>query len=493
MKRFLLYIIFLTWTIPAIAQGWWVFVSGTVTDTENGLPVVGHQVTIMADSTFGFYYYNVVLTDSTGYYHDEVPIIADSIGFLYIQTTDCNGYVQQFSFVFNPVNNTVIQDFQVCTSNPPCESVFVYYPDPPDSPDSFLFIDLSSGNISSWQWDFGDGTSSDEKNPYHSFPGPGSYTTCLTVSGNDCSDTYCQEIIISDTVYQQIYGQVFAGNFPAQSAMVILFALNPNGGYSPVDEGFPADSNGIYYFTLVPSGTYMIQAVPFDSVAYLPTYYGDVTNWQSAAQVVLGEPDNPYNINLVGVPAGSEYFGTGSITGQINNLGMNRTLAENVNMILLDENIRAIGFTKVSNTGQFEFPSLDYGTYHLRAELPGVGSDNMKFEISPEKPHLQVVMNYTGNSVLGLQDQDPFEGSFTVYPNPVKDRLLLSVKLPSEDIIMVKLSSMTGNIVYKNQESVGMGEMIFEINVSGFSTGIYTLNVYSDNGMIFTRKVVIVR
>jgi uncharacterized membrane protein len=49
------------------------------------------------------------------------------------------------------------------------------------------FKDQSQGDISSWKWDFGDGTTSTEQNPIHVYkdrPGrEGNYTPTLTVTG----------------------------------------------------------------------------------------------------------------------------------------------------------------------------------------------------------------------------------------------------------------------------------------------------------------------
>jgi PKD repeat protein len=49
------------------------------------------------------------------------------------------------------------------------------------------FKDLSEGQITSWKWDFGDGTTSTEQNPIHQYaarPGrEGNYTVILDVTG----------------------------------------------------------------------------------------------------------------------------------------------------------------------------------------------------------------------------------------------------------------------------------------------------------------------
>jgi PKD repeat protein len=242
MKKVLLSIIILMYFLPGYSQGY-IFISGNVTDSINGSPVPGHAVTIMSDSTNGFVYYNVVYTDSTGYYFDDVPVLGDSTGIIFVQTLDCNFNLLQATIVYNPVNNTYTQDFQICTSNVICQAYFTYEQ---LTGLAFQFTDQSTGEMNSWLWEFGDGTGSSEQNPFHSFPGPGIYNTCLTITGNNCTDTFCLEIVISDTVYQQVYGQVFEGNFPLQQGVVEIFALNPNGSFTPLNDGCPVDSNGIY-------------------------------------------------------------------------------------------------------------------------------------------------------------------------------------------------------------------------------------------------------
>jgi PKD repeat protein len=51
------------------------------------------------------------------------------------------------------------------------------------------FTDLSKGNPTSWNWEFGDGTSSSEQNPRHVYPNEGAYDVRLTVANQYGSDT----------------------------------------------------------------------------------------------------------------------------------------------------------------------------------------------------------------------------------------------------------------------------------------------------------------
>lgn len=52
-----------------------------------------------------------------------------------------------------------------------------------------VFQDLSSGPVTSWQWDFGDKNTSSERNPQHTYTMPGVYTVKLTVGGASGSNS----------------------------------------------------------------------------------------------------------------------------------------------------------------------------------------------------------------------------------------------------------------------------------------------------------------
>jgi PKD repeat protein len=77
-----------------------------------------------------------------------------------------------------------------------CQAAFSSAPDSLTSfPFYYHFMDLSTGNINEWYWDFGDGFFSTEKNPSHQYSEAGTYHVCLTASDiNDpagCSDQDC--------------------------------------------------------------------------------------------------------------------------------------------------------------------------------------------------------------------------------------------------------------------------------------------------------------
>jgi PKD repeat protein len=50
------------------------------------------------------------------------------------------------------------------------------------APLTVAFTDTSTGGPTSWLWDFGDGSTSTEQNPVHTYESPGNYSVTLTVS-----------------------------------------------------------------------------------------------------------------------------------------------------------------------------------------------------------------------------------------------------------------------------------------------------------------------
>ena len=65
------------------------------------------------------------------------------------------------------------------------------------SPLAVKFTDKSSGNPTTYSWNFGDGTTSSEKNPSHTYNKTGTYTVSLTVSNEFGSDTKTSTSLIT--------------------------------------------------------------------------------------------------------------------------------------------------------------------------------------------------------------------------------------------------------------------------------------------------------
>jgi PKD repeat protein len=85
---------------------------------------------------------------------------------------------------------------------------FVASPTTGPAPLSVHFTDQSTGGITSWQWDFGDGSSSNEQNPSHTYTDPGTYTVSLTVTDSEGSDTEIKNDYISVFAIEPLQGTI---------------------------------------------------------------------------------------------------------------------------------------------------------------------------------------------------------------------------------------------------------------------------------------------
>jgi gliding motility-associated-like protein len=57
---------------------------------------------------------------------------------------------------------------------------------------------VPTGNVAGWEWSFGDGSTSSQETPTHTYDNPGAYFVNLTVtSDNGCTDSYMREVVVS--------------------------------------------------------------------------------------------------------------------------------------------------------------------------------------------------------------------------------------------------------------------------------------------------------
>jgi plastocyanin len=74
---------------------------------------------------------------------------------------------------------------------------FSFTPAHPQPGEEVRFSDESTGEPTSWLWEFGDGQTSQEENPSHTFTTPGRKTVTLVVSNASGSDSAVKEVRIS--------------------------------------------------------------------------------------------------------------------------------------------------------------------------------------------------------------------------------------------------------------------------------------------------------
>jgi parallel beta-helix repeat protein len=90
------------------------------------------------------------------------------------------------------------------------------------------FTDQSTGSITSWSWDFGDGGTSSQQNPSYTYTSAGDFTVSLTATGPGGSDTETKVSYIHVT----------------EPAPVAAFTANVTSGTAPLTVQFTDQSSG---------------------------------------------------------------------------------------------------------------------------------------------------------------------------------------------------------------------------------------------------------
>ncbi|MCD4769421.1 MAG: PKD domain-containing protein [Bacteroidales bacterium] len=142
-----------------------------------------------------------------------------------------------------------------------CEANFDYN-EIPGQPLTLEFLDLSTGDLISWYWDFDDGTHSFEQNPVHEFLYPGIFEVCLTVEGHFggivCTDIYCVFISLADPLAADFISilDTISGE-PRHYQFTDLSIGEPDFWYWDFGDGFYSDeSSPVHTYEL--SGTYTV-------------------------------------------------------------------------------------------------------------------------------------------------------------------------------------------------------------------------------------------
>jgi len=296
MKKFsLLLILFFTGFFCLNAQNnYLVSVSGHVMNDSSMMPVANQPVNVQIMSA-GMVQIFELFTDYAGLYSGTFT--GFGYGNLEVSTVDCNGMVHTQSAAFTPNNNIFVFDFYICSgSGYGCAANFYYEIYPGFFMPVVGFFDQSTGNPSAWFWDFGDGTTSTEQNPVHTYNGFGIFWVCLTISNPDgsCQDEVCMEVNTNGTVpgcynwfwYNQLSSydfEFFADADPPAQYYFWDFGDGSTAAGQNVSHSYMPNTGDIFLVTLK---TYAFDPTSNDSCyaessqkVFTFGYPGDCSNW----------------------------------------------------------------------------------------------------------------------------------------------------------------------------------------------------------------------
>lgn len=472
------------------------FLSGQITNSENGAPLANKKVYIQSDIAIGggMSYTEIRYTDNNGFFYDTISTGALK-GSLLIYAYDIYNvkYEARKYFRFNWEDTYYCNMELAIFAHASSDFQANFYPGR-DSTDinhmSYYFNDESTGTgISYWHWDFGDGHTSSERHPLHTYKQPGIFDVKLTVT----SDLLSSEMVTSEIVkklkvgmkdYYHFGGHAFAGYFPVDVGTAFLYQIIED-EYIPIDTT-EFDTYGYYMFPQLIGGEYKVKTFPSPSSthagAYLPTYYGNELLWTKAQSIKLEETGWEYDIVMV---ENTEFnSGGGNIEGRVFTEGKSSTI-ENAEVILFNEADNCLTYIKSDKDGAFIFTGLEYGTYKVLADVPGKYTYPTIITLSANNPTIGDIdiIIYDEDIAHGIGDDvvTRLTGLGDPYPNPARSDVNIAFELLQSGQVQVFVINQCGQIVHKYSSHHHAGENKVQINTSGLSSGMYKMMILFGN------------
>jgi len=474
-----------------------IYLSGQITNIENGAAVAGQAVYIESnsESNGGLNYYLAAYTDAYGFFYDTISTAAID-GSLIIYTYDefSDEYVKEEYFRFNwfseyhmvtsmeIVDPNTLTDFQAnfnAIEDPITFDSLNYY-----------FIDESIGEgIVSYYWDFGDGTAAMEANPIHRYMDPGVYEVTLTVStepfNNDIRiSTIKQFVKAGMRDYYHFGGHAFAGYFPVDIGNAYLYKIEGT-EFIPIDTA-QFDTLGYYNFFQLIEGDYKVKTFPSTSSAnageYFPTYYGNELLWTKAKTITLNETSWEYDISMI--PSYDYSIGNGIIDGVVTLEENDNPILDNVEVILFNESDNCLTYLKTDREGGFEFMELPYGTYVVMADVPGMYTYPTTITLSSTNPSIEdlSIVIYEDEIPYGIIDPgNIITGIGELYPNPVRSQTKLELNIREASHLQFFILTQAGQVVQKQADQYNAGDHTIQFNTSDLPSGMYRVMVLIGN------------
>lgn len=496
------------------------YILGNVTNEVTGEPVQYQLLFIESDSSYDIpeYFYAEISTNENGFYKVSIPRPEKAVDF-FVYTYDCYGQLHDtilhLGEGFISPDQKFYVDFEVCeTQLLNCEPNFYFeYDSSTNESGNYLynFIDASGDNVSTWKWDFGDGTEMFGQNPVHVYENLGVYEVQLTIQsadifGNGCTDSITKLVNVGGFNYYYLAGQVFKPDyFPFEEEVKVYLYKIENEEIFAVDttevQEIIGSNNEIIYayaFHFLIEGDYMVKAQLTPNSEYygefIPTYYGDEIFWQDAEVIHHVEDNDSYDINIV--PSYDYIPGEGHINGNIsffNEFSENQP-ALDVELVLSDSDGNFIKYDYSNHSGEFRFDELPHGLYNIYPDLTGFSCepfDVLLDEDSPVADSVVIVLNEADtNTAVEEITSEYIDAISSVYPNPVRDMARIDISLKESSNFDIYIYNQIGQKLFHRHYMQASGEYSLPLDLSDMPKGYYTLQLISEDKVSFTAKII---
>ena len=129
----------------------------------------------------------------------------------------------------------------------------------------------------------------------------------------------------------------------------------------------------------------------------------------------------------------------------------------------------------INEMGDYTFTDITAGIYEYIINAPGFIEVSDEAEVTEEMMIEVVMEEETEPNVIETEDI-----SLKIYPNPVRGNLYIEA---DSEIKSVQMVDMLGQVVYSSV----VNNLIYEMNISGLTDGIYLVQIMTQNGLITHR------
>jgi len=363
--------------------------------------------------------------------------------------------------------------------------------------DFTAFLEGGTGNVQ-YDWSFGDGTTGTGETITHIYAEAGIYDVVLSsYDSSGCYTTSFEQIWVGEVTFD-ISGYVYLddSSMLADYADVHLMTFDTLGTGLINIETTQTSQYGYYSFESVglENCIYFVQAELTDQSAYygqyLPTYHLDALNWEMAWPIFAYPINLPWSYDILMVSASSSNSGIGLINGTVTNQS-GRTIQDEYEILLYNEQGEGITYRKTSESGQFDFSDLDYGTYTVYTEIVGITTEPVQVTLTEEDNEANIyIVVRNGEAVLGVDEVNSLylESFDNIYPNPVVDNATLAFSIKENTDVNINIYNQFGQIVYSSTSKLSTGKQTVNLNISDLSEGIYMISISGNDNQKLVRK-----
>lgn len=270
-----------------------------------------------------------------------------------------------------------------------------------DAPFEALFFDQSIGKPTEWFWDFGDGTTSTQQNPRHTYAVAGIYAVSLTASNATGSDRVTKPRLISSTMVADFEATPVSGEAPLDVTFTDLTTGTPSfWAWDFGDTATSTDQHPVHTYQTAGAYDASLTAGNIGASASLTkTAYIQV----SSPSMDDGWPENdtfPVDFYSVGnrwVVCFDEKYSGSAAMKPVSNAGLTRALVLNKNRsnkYIFDNNKKVTVYFYYKTDGSIDFkcgPYFDFNIYR-----------SVEASSSWRKARMNLTFINDGSAVLGF-------------------------------------------------------------------------------------------